>query len=96
MRKQIDIEELAMKLHELFDCDIVEIYEHRCFSSTSALVFCYDADEQRTQSFILPIRVVASDAKYCKGHRIEYVFDFSKSDEKRMEINDENQRGSAD
>lgn len=29
---------------------------------------------------------------FLQGHRIEYVFDFSKSDENRMEINDENQR----
>ena len=90
MRKQIDIEELAMKLHELFDCDIVEIYEHRCFSSTSALVFCYDADEQRTQSFILPIKVVATNPKYFERQQIIYTFDFSKKDSnKEIEIPEE-------
>ena len=80
MIKQIDIEELARYLHNIFDCDIVESYVYRSFSSTLALVYCYDADEQRTDSFILPIRVVASDAKYYKWNQIEYVFDFTKSE----------------
>ena len=90
MRKQIDIEEFARYLHILFDCDIVEIYEHpTIFFPNTTLVYCHDADQPRMPSFILPVRVVASDAKYYKGNQIEYVFDFSKSDEKRMEIGEE-------
>lgn len=81
MIKQIDIEELAMKLHELFDCDIVEIYEHSTtFFAHSTLVYCYDVGHPRTQSFILPVSVVASDPKYYKWNQIGYVFDFTKTE----------------
>ena len=81
MKKQIDIEELAMKLHELFDCEIVDIREHpTIFFPNSTLVYCHDADQPGIQSFILPVKVVASDPKYFERQQIIYTFDFSKSD----------------
>lgn len=81
MRKQIDIEELARYLHNLLDCDIVEIFEHgTLFFPNSTLVYCHDADKPRDQSFILPVSVVASDPKYYKWNQIEYVFDFTKTE----------------
>ena len=79
MKKEIDIEELARYLHNLFDCDIVEIYEHSTiFFPNSTLVYCHDADQPRTQSFILPVRVVSSNTKYYQWDELEYVFDFTK------------------
>ena len=89
MRKQIDIEELAMKLHELFDCEIVDISEHpTIFFPNSTLVYCHDADQPRMPSFILPVKVVASDPKYFERQQIIYTFDFSKSDENRRKRNE--------
>ena len=83
MRKQIDIEELAIKLHELFDCEIVEIYEHQSiFFPNSTRVYCHDADQLGigVPICILPVSLMASDPKYYKGNQIEYLFDFTKSE----------------
>lgn len=81
MIKQIDIEELAMKLHELFDCEIVDIHERpTMFFPNSTLVYIHDADNPGMRGCILPVRVVASDPKYYKGNQVEYVFDFTKSE----------------
>lgn len=82
MRTMIDIEELARYLHKLFDCDFVEITEHRIlFAPTETLVYCYDANEPRTRGIILPIKVVAPNPKYYEGNQIKYVFDFTKTEE---------------